>query len=101
MRNLMWVGVLLVALGVLGLVIPNVKFTDGTPFDAAAVKANFDRITDPANKLKRYNLFSVIAKTVVIDPTTVKVTLKYPFSAFINTLAHPSAVSLDDRAIMR
>jgi hypothetical protein len=28
MRNLMWVGVLLVALGVLGLVVPNLKFTE-------------------------------------------------------------------------
>jgi glutathione transport system substrate-binding protein len=70
---------------------PDVKFQDGTPFDAAAVKANFDRVTDPANKLKRYNLFSVIQKTEVVDPTTVKFTLKYPFSAFINTLAHPSS----------
>ncbi|CAH2915721.1 MAG: Oligopeptide transport substrate-binding protein @ Glutathione ABC transporter, substrate-binding protein GsiB [uncultured Paraburkholderia sp.] len=34
-----------------------VKFQDGTDFNAAAVKANFDRVTDPANKLKRYNMF--------------------------------------------
>ncbi len=30
-----------------------VKFHDGTTFDATAVKANLDRVTDPANKLKR------------------------------------------------
>ena len=28
MRNLMWVGVLLVGLGVIGLVVQNVKFTE-------------------------------------------------------------------------
>ena len=28
----------------------DVTFSDGTPFDAAAVKANFDRIVDPATK---------------------------------------------------
>lgn len=28
MRNLMWVGVLLVALGVVGLIVQNVKFTE-------------------------------------------------------------------------
>jgi len=28
MRNLMWVGVLLVGLGVLGLVVPNLTFTE-------------------------------------------------------------------------
>ena len=28
---------------------PNVKFTDGTPYDASAVKFNWDRQADPAN----------------------------------------------------
>ena len=68
-----------------------VMFTDGTEFDAAAVKANFDRVTNPANHLKRYSLYSNIDKTDVVDKYTVKFTLKKPFSAFINQLAHPSA----------
>ena len=38
------------------------KFHDGTDFNAAAVKANFDRVTDPANHLKRYNMFRVIER---------------------------------------
>lgn len=80
---------------------PNVKFQDGTTFDAAAVKATFDRVTDPANKLKRYNLFNVIAKTEVVDANTVKFTLNYPFSAFINTLAHPSAVIMSPTALQK
>jgi glutathione transport system substrate-binding protein len=42
-----------------------VKFHDGTDFDANTVKAVFDRVTDPANKLKRYNLFNKIEKTEV------------------------------------
>jgi glutathione transport system substrate-binding protein len=78
-----------------------VKFQDGTDFNAEAVKANFDRVTDPANKLKRYNLFNKIDKTEVIDPYTVKITLKIPFSAFINVLAHPSAVMISPTALKK
>ena len=64
-----------------------VKFHDGTDFNAEAVKVNFDRVTNPENKLKRYSLYSNIAKTEVVDDLTAKVTLKTPFSPFINQLA--------------
>ncbi len=68
-----------------------VKFHDGTDFKADAVKVNFDRVTNPDNKLKRYGHYSNIAKTEVVDDYTVRITLKAPFSAFINPLAHPAA----------
>ena len=71
-----------------------VKFHDGEPFNAAAVKANFDRVTNPDNHLKRYGLYKNIAKTEVVDEYTVRFTLHEPFSAFINQLAHPSAAKI-------
>src|SRR6195256_5225886 len=71
-----------------------IKFHDGTDFKADAVKANFDRVTNPDNKLKRYGLYSNIAKTEVVDDYTARITLKTAFSAFINNLAHPSGVMI-------
>lgn len=78
-----------------------VKFQDGTPFNAEAVKANLDRASNPDNHLKRYNLFKTIASTEAVDANTVKITLKQPFSAFINTLASPAAAMISPDALKK
>ncbi|AIR67218.1 MULTISPECIES: glutathione ABC transporter substrate-binding protein GsiB [Cedecea] len=78
-----------------------VKFQDGTDFNAEAVKANLDRASNPDNHLKRYNLYKTIAKTEVVDPSTVKITLKEPFSAFINILAHPATAMISPAALQK
>jgi len=78
-----------------------VNFQDGTPFNAEAVKANLDRASNPDNHLKRYNLFKTIASTEVVDANTVKITLKQPFSAFINTLASPAAAMISPDALKK
>ena len=78
---------------------PGVKFHDGTAFNAAAVKVNLDRASNPDNRLKRYNLFKMIEKTEAVDDLTVKITLKTPFSAFVNNLAHPAAVMISPAAL--
>lgn len=78
-----------------------IKFHDGTDFNAEAVKVSFDRVTNPENKLKRYTLYKNIAKTEAVDATTVRVTLKEPFSPFINTLAHPSGVIISPAALAK
>jgi glutathione transport system substrate-binding protein len=78
-----------------------IKFQDGSDFNAEAVKVNLDRASNPDNHLKRYNLFKSIATTEVIDPLTVKITLKQPFSAFINTLASPAAAMISPTALKK
>jgi glutathione transport system substrate-binding protein len=65
------------------------------------VKVNLDRVTNPENRLKRFNLFSNVARTEVVDPHTVRVTLEKPFSAFLNVMAHPSAVFISPAALKR
>ncbi|PKH21008.1 glutathione ABC transporter substrate-binding protein GsiB [Enterobacterales bacterium CwR94] len=78
-----------------------VKFQDGTDFNAEAVKVNLDRASNPDNHLKRYNLFKYIARTDAVDANTVKITLKQPFSAFINVLAHPAAAMISPAALKK
>lgn len=78
-----------------------VKFSDGTPFDANAVKANLDFVTNPQNKLKRYSLFSMIQDVKVLDPYKVQVDLKYPFGAIAANFAHPAAMMISPQAIQK
>ncbi|MGQ9367818.1 glutathione ABC transporter substrate-binding protein [Azospirillum sp. ST 5-10] len=69
-----------------------VTFHDGTPFDARAVKINFDRLADPANRLKRQSLLAMLAESVVVDDHTITLKLSQPFGALNNNLAHPGAM---------
>lgn len=78
-----------------------IKFQDGTDFNATAVKVNFDRVSNPDNHLARYTQFNQVDKTEVVDPYTVRITLKRPFSAFINALAHPSAMMISPAALQK
>ncbi len=57
---------------------PGVKFTDGTPVDAAAVKANFDRQKDPANKCRCAFYISYIREAQAPDELTVVYNLNDP-----------------------
>lgn len=72
-----------------------IKFHDGTPFDANAVKFNFDRIWNEAApnfypRAKAYRAPDVffIKSVDVVDPHTVKITLKEPFNSFLLRLAN-------------
>jgi peptide/nickel transport system substrate-binding protein len=63
-----------------------VKFHDGTPVDAAAVKLNLDSYRGAPGAPNAGSLlpiiFNFIQDVAVTDPTTVTVTLKTPVSAF-------------------
>ena len=75
-----------------------IKFRDGTAYDADAVKYNFDRYLSTVNtSTSRSWLVYVVgeAKAVtVVDPLTVKFTLKLPFGGFPAFLAHTPGMIL-------
>ncbi|EES73581.1 MULTISPECIES: ABC transporter substrate-binding protein [Paenibacillus] len=66
----------------------DVKFHDGTPFNAEAVKFNFDRILDPATKAANAAaLLQPYESSEVIDEYTVKLNLSTPSRAFLGNLS--------------
>ncbi|MFJ8039156.1 ABC transporter substrate-binding protein [Kitasatospora sp. NPDC096147] len=67
-----------------------VKFTDGTPFDAEAVKVNFDRIVAKETKSQyAASLLGPYTGTEVVDPKTVKVNFAEPFAPFLQAASTP------------
>ena len=61
-----------------------VTFSDGTPFNAEAVKANFDRVADPKTKSQyAAALLGPYAGATVLDPYTVAVRFSKPFAPFL------------------
>jgi len=68
-----------------------VKFHDGTPFNAEAVKVFIERMIGP-EKPSRAGLYTPFVNTVdIIDEYTVKINLKAPFAFFLNNLAHSAS----------
>lgn len=53
---------------------PNVKFSDGTPLDAAAIKFNWDLHAKP-EVLSQHRAAATGLVTEVVDPTTLKIAL--------------------------
>ena len=64
-----------------------VTFSDGTVFDAAAVKTNLDFVADPANAAAAGTGLTNFAGATVVDANTIELKLKSPDAAFLDTLA--------------
>jgi peptide/nickel transport system substrate-binding protein len=64
-----------------------VTFHDGTPFNAAAVKASFDRIVDPSLKALKIGYLGPYDGTEVVDEQTVRVQFKEKFPLFLHYAA--------------
>jgi peptide/nickel transport system substrate-binding protein len=69
-----------------------VKFHDGTDFDANDVKFSLDRARADDSVNAQKGLFSAIDTVEVIDPATVKVTLKHPQGSFLYNMGWGDAV---------
>jgi ABC-type transport system substrate-binding protein len=66
---------------------PDLKFSDGTPLDAEAVKFNWDRHADPANKSMQARVVAGLG-IAVTDNRTLRITLPAPNAHFDKVIAH-------------
>ena len=65
-----------------------VTFHDGSEFNAEVVKANLERVLDPAKASARAFLFEMVSEVNVIDDYTVQVVTEYPYAPLINNFTH-------------
>jgi peptide/nickel transport system substrate-binding protein len=84
-----------------------VKFQDGTPFNAEAVKFDFDRMLvkdSPYYDTGPFPLaffFSAVKETKVIDDMTVQFTLNAPYAPFLSNLAYPTGLLISPAAVKK
>src|SRR6202000_1390417 len=75
-------------------------FNDGTPFDAAAVKTSLDRdLTLPASA--RAVEIAAIKSVTAVNPKTVRIQLKYPFSPLSAQLADRAGLVMSPTALKK
>lgn len=71
-------------------VADNVKFSDGTPLDAAAVVRNIEHVKDPETKSSTgYLALAKVEKATATDANTVTLNLSQPDSALLESLSQP------------
>ena len=80
----------------------DVKFHDGTPLTAEAVKVTFDRIVDPATKAQTaFSFIGPYDRTEVLGPLQVRVRFKRPYAAFLNAASTPYLGIISPTALRR
>jgi peptide/nickel transport system substrate-binding protein len=78
---------------------PGVKFTDGTPVDSAAVKANFDRFSGPASIQVYAAILPQITSMETPDDLTVVIKLDGPDASFPYLLTQPMGLVVSPTAV--
>ncbi len=75
-----------------------VKFHDGVDFSADDVKFSLDRARADNSVNAQKGLFAAIDTVEVVDPATVKVTLKHPQGAFLYNMGWGDAVMVSPKS---
>jgi peptide/nickel transport system substrate-binding protein len=70
-----------------------IKFHDGTPFDAAAVKFTYERTLAPDFRTGWRSFITPVEKVETPDPLTVRIITKQPFPTLLSQLSYMPIVS--------
>ncbi len=76
---------------------PNVKFHDGEAFDAAAAKYSLDRHLNMKGSFRKPEI-AAVDSVEVVDPLTVKLNLKAPFSPLLAQLTDRAGMMVSPKA---
>jgi peptide/nickel transport system substrate-binding protein len=80
----------------------DVKFHDGTPFNAQAVKFTFDRIANPDTKSQTaLSLLGPYKETKIVDDYTVTVVFNSPFAPFLDSVSQPYLAPTSPDAVQK
>ncbi|QNE43113.1 ABC transporter substrate-binding protein [Frigoribacterium sp. NBH87] len=81
---------------------PDVTFTDGTPFDAAAVAANVAHVQDPSTLSSTgYLALAKVTGVEAVDDLTARIDLSTPDSALLESLTQPWLAMESPEALQR
>jgi peptide/nickel transport system substrate-binding protein len=78
-----------------------VTFQDGTPFNAEAVRYNFQRMLDPKFPSARRSELGPIVRVTVLDPSTVEIVLEKPFSPLLYALTDRAGMMISPAAAQK
>ncbi len=82
-----------------------VRFHDGSPFDAAAVRFNLERLIDPSHPyhdtgpFPLASFFEMIERIEELGPERVRLVLERPFAPLLSNLAYPIGFMVSPRAV--
>ncbi|MEM0015257.1 MAG: ABC transporter substrate-binding protein [Zestosphaera sp.] len=76
-----------------------IKFHDGTPLNASAVKYSLERLLNPNVKVPSRAYYTIISRIEVLDELTVRLVLKEPYAPFITVLSFTQAAIISPKAV--
>jgi peptide/nickel transport system substrate-binding protein len=79
---------------------PGVRFQDGTPLDAEAVRANLERYRNAPESLRKTEL-KPVSGVEVVDPLNLSIRLARPYAPLLSVLANRSGTPLSPAILHR